>query len=96
MKQIIVVPPRQRVLLNEVETKLQDARRSNDYLLVNFGRKGEYIKISFHKDQTYNIGYNFWNMEFMVKTNIMLRQYKVTVNRVLAAWLFNWVNILNR
>lgn len=96
MKQIINMKPKDRISLNDIETKITNARNSNDYILVNFGRKGEFIKISFSKDQTYCIGYNFWNMEFQVKTNIMIKQYPKTVNKKLASWLFNWVNQLNR
>lgn len=96
MKQIINMKPKDRISLNEIEIKLANARNSNDYILVNFGRKGEFIKIAFSKDQTYCIGYNFWNMEFQVKTNIMLKQYAKTVNKKLSSWLFNWVNQLNR
>ena len=96
MKQIINMKPKDRISLNEIETKLSNARNSNDYILVNFGRKGEFIKIAFSKDQTYCIGYNFWNMEFQVKTNIMIKQYAKTVNKKLSSWLFNWVNQLNR
>lgn len=96
MKQIINIKPKDRISLNEIEIKLANARNSNDYILVNFGRKGEFIKIAFSKDQTYCIGYNFWNMEFQVKTNIMLKQYAKTVNKKLSSWLFNWVNQLNR
>lgn len=96
MKQIINMKPKDRISLNEIEIKLTNARNSNDYILVNFGRKGEFIKIAFSKDQTYCIGYNFWNMEFQVKTNIMLKQYAKTVNKKLSSWLFNWVNQLNR
>ena len=96
MKHIVNLKPRDRLLLNDMENKIKDARSSNDYILVNFGRKGEFIKIAFCKDQTYCIGYNFWNMEFAVKTNVMLKQYPKTVNNKLAAWIFDWVNRLNR
>ena len=96
MKHIVNVPYKSRVLLNDMETKIKSARNSNDYVLVTFGRKGEFIKISFDRDMTYTIGYNFYNMEFQVKTNAMLKQYPKTVNGKLADWLFNWVNRLNR
>lgn len=96
MKYIINVKPKERLSLNEIERKLKDARNSNDYILVNFGRKGEFIKMSFQKDQTYTIGFNFWNMEFQVKTNTMIRQYPKTVTGKLANWLTEWVNRLNR
>ena len=96
MKQIINLKPRQTISLNEIENKVKSARNSNDYILVNFGRKGEFIKIAFCKDQTYCIGYNFWNMEFAVKLNIMIKQYKKTVVTKLANWLYSWVTRLNR
>lgn len=96
MKQIIKVPVRERLLLNELEPKLKSARNSNDYIMVYFGRSDQFIKIAFCKDQTYCIGYNFYNMEFQVKTNILLKQYPKTVNGVLSNWLFDWVNRLNR
>ena len=75
---------------------LEDGTRIQILAPVVRSRKGEFIKIAFCKDQTYCIGYNFWNMEFAVKTNIMLKQYPKTVNNKLAAWIFDWVNRLNR
>ena len=96
MKSIINLKPKDKVTLNDLETKIKNARNSNDYVLVNFGRKGEFIKIAFCKDQTYCIGYNFWNMEFAVKTNILMKQYSRSVNGVLANWLYTWVTRLNR
>ena len=96
MKSIINLKPKDKVILNDLETKIKNARNSNDYVLVNFGRKGEFIKIAFCKDQTYCIGYNFWNMEFAVKTNILMKQYSRSVNGVLANWLYTWVTRLNR
>lgn len=96
MKHIINLPPKQKLLLNDLEMKIKNARNSNDYVQVNFGRKNQFIKIAFSKDQTYTIGYNIWNMEFSVKTNIMIRQYPKTNNSKLASWLFDWVNRLNR
>lgn len=96
MKSVINLKPKDRLVLSDIETKMRSARSSNDYILVNFGRKGEFIKIVFCKDQTYCIGYNFWNMEFSVKTNVMLKQYPKTVTNKLAAYLFDWVNKLNR
>ena len=96
MKQIILAKPKERLLLSDIESKVRSARNSNDYIEINFGRKGEFIKIGFCKDQTYVIGYNFINIEFMVKTNVMLKQYPKIVNNKLAAYLFDWVNKLNR
>lgn len=96
MKSIIDLKPKDKLILNDLETKIKNARNSNDYVLVNFGRKGEFIKLAFCKDQTYCIGYNFWNMEFAVKTNILMKQYKKSVNGVLANWLYTWVTRLNR
>lgn len=96
MKHIINLSPKQKVLLNDLENKVKNARNSNDYILINFGRKGQFIKVVFCKDQTYVVGYNFWNMEFAMKTNIMLKQYPKTVNAKIASYLFDWVNKLNR
>ena len=96
MKSIIDLKPKDKLVLNDLETRIKNARNSNDYVLVNFGRKGEFIKLAFCKDQTYCIGYNFWNMEFAVKTNILMKQYKKSVNGVLANWLYTWVTRLNR
>lgn len=96
MKHIINLNPKQKVLLNDLENKVKNARNSNDYILINFGRKGQFIKVAFCKDQTYVVGYNFWNMEFAMKTNIMLKQYPKTVNAKIASYLFDWVNKLNR
>lgn len=96
MKSVINLKPKEKLTLNDLESKIKNARNSNDYVLVNFGRKGEFIKIAFCKDQTYCIGYNFWNMEFAVKTNILMKQYSRSVNGVLANWLYTWVTRLNR
>ena len=96
MKHIINLSPKQKVLLNDLENKVKNARNSNDYISINFGRKGQFIKVAFCKDQTYVVGYNFWNMEFAMKTNIMLKQYPKTVNAKIASYLFDWVNKLNR
>lgn len=96
MKYIIDMKPKERINLNDLEIKMRNARNSCDYVLVNFGRKGEFIKVAFCKDQTYCIGYNFWNMEFAIKTNVMMKQYPKTVLTKLSAWLFDWVNKLNR
>lgn len=96
MRQLMTLLPKQRALLNEIETKLKDARNSNDYIQINFGRRGEFIKVAFHRDNTYTIGYNFYNMEFLIKTNILIKQYPRTVNAKMSAWLFDWVNRLNR
>lgn len=96
MKQIINAKPKERLLLNDIETKIKNARNSNDYIIINFGHKGEFIKIAFCKDQTYCVGYNFINIEFMVKTNVMLKMYPKVVNQKLALYLFDWVNRLNR
>lgn len=96
MKQVIDLQPRQRISLNELEMKVKKARNTNDYILVNFGRKREFIKIAFCRDNTYCIGYNIWNMEFTIKTNIMIKQYPKTVNGRIANYLFTWVNKFNR
>lgn len=96
MKSIINLKPKEKLSLSNVEQKMKSARNSNDYVLVNFGRKNEFIKIAFCKDQTYCIGYNFWNMEFAVKTNIIMRQYPKAVIGTLSNWLYTWVTRLNR
>lgn len=36
MKQIVTVPYRDRININEIEPKVKNARMSNDYILVNF------------------------------------------------------------
>lgn len=95
MKSIIDLKPKDKLILNDLETKIKNARNSNDYVLVNYGTKGDFIKISFQKDATYTIGYNIWNMEFWNKTRILLRQYKVSNVYVLALYLTNWINKLN-
>lgn len=96
MKSIVNLKPKEKLSLSDIENKIKSARNSNDYVLINFGRKGEFIKIAFCKDQTYCIGYNFWNMEFAIKTNILMKQYSKTVNGVLANWLYTWVTRLNK
>ncbi len=96
MKYVINLKPKEQLNLNEMEKQIKSAKNSNDYVLVNFGRDGKFIKIAFSKDQTYTVGYNIWNMEFSVKTNVMLRQYKISVSNVLANYLTRWVNKLNK
>lgn len=96
MKQIINLKQKDRLNISEVETKVKSARNSNDYILINFGGKNEFIKIAFCKDQTYCVGYNFINMEFTIKLNYMIKQYPKTVTGKLSAWLCDWVNRLNR
>ena len=96
MKSIMTIKPKEKISLSDIEQKIKSARNSNDYVQVNFGRKNEFIKIAFCKDQTYVIGYNFWNMEFAVKTNVMMKQYPRTVNGTLSNWLYTWVTRLNR
>lgn len=95
-KQIIEVKPRTRLLLNDVEKKVRSAKNSNDYLLVKFGRKGEYIRVDFAKDQSYGVSHNMYNMEFQVKLGVMMRQYKVSNVFKIADFVFDWVNRLNR
>lgn len=97
MRYVITLKPKQRMeSLSDLENKIKNARNSNEYVQVNFGRKGEFIKLAFCKDMTYCIGFNFWNMEFQVKTNIMLKQYSKSVPAKLSSWMFDWVNKLNR
>lgn len=95
-KQIIEVKPRTRLLLNDLEKKIRSAKNSNDYLLVKFGRKGEYIRVDFAKDQSYGVSHNMYNMEFQVKLGVMMRQYKVSNVFKIADFVFDWVNRLNR
>lgn len=96
MKAIMNLKPKEKITLSDLENKVKSARNSNDYVLINFGKKGEFIKLAFCKDQTYCIGYNFWNMEFAIRTNIMLKQYPKSATGALANWLFTWVTKLNR
>ena len=96
MKYIVNIKPREDLKISDIENKIKIARNSCDYIQVNFGRKGEFIKIAFCKDQTYCIRYNFWNMKFQVKTNILIKQYPKTVNGPIAIWLCNSINRLNR
>lgn len=95
-KQIIEVKPRVRLLLNDIESKVRSARNSNDYILVKFGRKGEFIRVDFAKDQTYGVSHNMYNMEFMVRLSVMVRQYRVTNIFKISDFIFDWVNRLNR
>lgn len=95
-KQIIEFKPKERALLNELENKVKNARNSCDYILVKFGRKGEFIRVDFAKDQTYGVSHNLYNMEFMVRLGVMTRQYKVVNVRKIADFIFDWVNRLNR
>lgn len=95
MKQIINLPSRERILLNELETKIKSARNSNDYICINFGRRESFIKVSFEKDQTYIVGFNFYNMEFQFKLNLFIKQHPKAVVGQIAQFLFTWVNKLN-
>lgn len=95
MRQIMTLPPRQRALLNEIETKFKNARNSNDYLQIYFGN-GKFIKVSFHRDNTYTVGYNFFNMEFQIKLNWYIKQHPMIINAKMSAFLFDWINKLNR
>lgn len=95
-KQIIEIKPRERLLLNDVEKKVRTARNSNDYILVKFGRKNEFIRVDFAKDQTYGVSHNLYNMEFQVRLSVMIRQYRVTNIFKIADFIFDWVNRLNR
>ena len=70
MKQIITVPHKDRININDIEPKVRNARQSNDYIMVYFGNRGQWIKLGFCKDQTYVVGYNFLNMEFTVFADI--------------------------
>ncbi|WP_304393072.1 hypothetical protein [uncultured Clostridium sp.] len=95
-KEIVNVKVKDRLSLNEMEKKVRNARNSNDYILVKFGRKGEFIRVDFAKDQTYGVSHNMYNMEFMVKLSVMIRQYKVANIYKIADFVTNWVNRLNR
>ena len=95
MKYIVNVPHKEKVSLNDIEKKVRSARNSIDYLQVNFGTKGEFIKVVFCKDQTYAIAHNIWNMEFWTKLRILCRQYKVTNPTLIAQFITSWVNRLN-
>lgn len=95
-KEILSVKPKDRLSLNEMEKKVRNARNSNDYILVKFGRKGEFIRVDFAKDQTYGVSHNMYNMEFMVKLSVMIRQYKVANIYKIADFVTNWVNRLNK
>ena len=79
-----------------MEKKIRSAKNSNDYLLVKFGRKGEYIRVDFAKDQSYGVSHNMYNMEFQVKLGVMMRQYRVSNVFKIADFVFDWVNRLNR
>lgn len=95
-KEILNVKPKDRLSLNEMEKKVRNARNSNDYILVKFGRKGEFIRVDFAKDQTYGVSHNMYNMEFMVRLSVMIRQYKVSNIYKIADFVTNWVNRLNK
>ena len=96
MKYIIKLRRQEQLSLNEIEDKIRGARQSFDYVEVQFGSNfSRFIKIAFCKDQTYCIGFNFWNAEFSIKTNMMIKQYPKTVVNRLASYLTTWVNRLN-
>ena len=95
MKYIINLKTKQKLELNDIQTKMRSARNTNDYILVNFGGKGNFMKLSFQKDMTYTFGHNIWNMEFWTKLKIMERQYTISNVNVLSQFLTTWVNRLN-
>lgn len=96
MKSVIKLRRQEQLSINEITDKIRSARQSNDYIEVQFGSNfSRFIKIAFCKDQTYCIGYNFWNAEFAIKTNMMIKQYPKTVVTRLANYLTTWVNRLN-
>lgn len=96
MKHIVTLKTKERLSLNNMENFIKDARNSNDYVLINFGTRGNFIKIAFSRDMTYTVGYNILNMEFIFKVNLLYRQYPRTVTSKLAAFFTDWVNRLNR
>lgn len=96
MKHIVNLKHKERLNISEVETMMRSARSSNDYVLINFGNRGQWIKVVFCRDQTYAICYNFINVEFAAKLNYLLKQYKYTAVNKLSKWLTDWVNQLNR
>ena len=95
MKQIINMSRGDRITLNDLEQRVRSARSSNDYILINM-TENKFIKIAFSRDMTYTVGHNIYNMEFFVKTNVMLKQYPKTVTNKIAAYLFEWCNRFNR
>ena len=45
MRYVINLKPKQQLeSLSDLENKIKQARNSNEYVQVNFGRKGEFIK----------------------------------------------------
>lgn len=96
MKHIINLKHKETLSLNTMENYIKDARNSNDYVLVNFGNRGQFIKLAFSRDMTYTVGYNFYNLEFSFKTNVLIKQYSRTVTGKLAQYFTDWINRLNR
>lgn len=95
MKQIINMGKGDRITLNDLEQRVRSARSSNDYILINM-TENKFIKIAFSRDMTYTVGHNIYNMEFFVKTNVMVKQYPKTVTNKIAVYLFEWCNRFNR
>ena len=95
MKQIINMSRGDRITLNDLEQRVRSARSSNDYILINM-TENKFIKIAFSRDMTYTVGHNIYNMEFFVKTNVMVKQYPKTVTNKIAAYLSEWCNRFNR
>ena len=95
MKQVINMSRGDRITLNDLEQRVRRARSSNDYILINM-TDGKFIKVAFSRDMTYTVGHNIYNMEFFVKTNVMIKQYPKTVTNKIAAYLFEWANRFNR
>ena len=96
MKYIINLKHKEELQLNDIEDMVRRARNSSDYIDIHFGNKGEFLKVAFCKDGTYCIGYNFWNMEFAVKLNILFKQMPKTINGKIASFITTWINRLNK
>lgn len=96
MKFIINLKSKQKLELNDIQNKIRSSRNTCDYVLVNYGQRGEFIKISFQKDMTYTVGHNIWNMEFWTKLRVLEKQYTISNVNVLSQFLTTWVNRLNK
>lgn len=94
-KQIIDLKPRVELLLKSLDEKVRSARTSNDYILINFGRKNEFIRVDFARDQSYGISHNIYNPLFISRLNVFVAQYKITNIYKITNFLFEWINKLN-
>lgn len=97
MKSIINVKPREHIVQTQLYDSLIKARNSWDYVQINFGRQNQFLKIAFCKDQSYVIGYNFYNLMFTSRLKVLLTQYPKNINiNKLSDFIITTIDKLNQ